>query len=446
MKKRLIRFIIASCLVLAVAFTAFRAVTRDTLWADLTGAEPTFHESWTESDRAHIRQMLAELQSPKKWSPESDLGLELRGVVRHLARTEDVNARGSMDTTPLHAALYCKDLPFAKTLAERGADVNAVNRIARITEEGILAPFQERTETFQHETPLGLACKISKSNAPGIAPEERIALVRLLLDLGANPDIESDGQLPLEIACFQMRRETDAGSEAIAGLLLDHGADCLKPHQVEAFGISLGSCGRLIFGVWSGSPAIVSRMLAAGCDPNGDDTAKVSHQGMPPITLIQIYPSKPGFSHHKPVEILQILLKHGAQATRKNDEDGATALHRFCANSCANIWSGSPATYDASMCKTRHELAQLLLSQGADPNIQDNEGNTPLMNIDAKGGTGYTTGPHGTALVQLLIDHGADLSLRNKAGEDAIAVHERLEHPDIVKTLKAAKAKPASGK
>lgn len=58
-------------------------------------------------------------------------------------------------------------------------------------------------------------------------------------------------------------------------------------------------------------------------------------------------------------------------------------------------------------------LVELLLSRGADPNIQDSRGNTPLHDAAISGDV---------TVARALVRGGADVTVRNSAGEDVLAV------------------------
>ena len=93
------------------------------------------------------------------------------------------------------------------------------------------------------------------------------------------------------------------------------------------------------------------------------------------------------FYSHDP-RIVQRALDAGADVNMK-DEDGHTPLHWAC-------------TYG------NEEICRLLLEHGADPNARDDNGRTPLH---------WACLYNHTAIVRLLIEHGADAGARDDQGE-----------------------------
>ena len=87
------------------------------------------------------------------------------------------------------------------------------------------------------------------------------------------------------------------------------------------------------------------------------------------------------------------LLKNFTNINEQNDF-GETALH--CAADMSN-----------------GEIAQLLISKGANVNIKDNEGRTPLFYI-------YSFGFDAENLEEILINAGADVSIKDNEGKTYI--------------------------
>jgi ankyrin repeat protein len=74
----------------------------------------------------------------------------------------------------------------------------------------------------------------------------------------------------------------------------------------------------------------------------------------------------------------------------------------------------------------KKNTAKLLLEYGADPNIQDDFGVTALMHVSEKGNTD---------IAKLLLKHGAKLNLPNNGGATALMYAVTYNKPDMVKLL-----------
>jgi len=95
---------------------------------------------------------------------------------------------------------------------------------------------------------------------------------------------------------------------------------------------------------------------------------------------------------HGTAEMVESLLKHGADAKATNDR-GVTAL----------IWGAADA-----------DKVRLLIEHGADPNARSKLGNTPLMVAAASSS--------GAAAVRILLEHGADITARNERGRTPLRI------------------------
>lgn len=100
--------------------------------------------------------------------------------------------------------------------------------------------------------------------------------------------------------------------------------------------------------------------------------------------------------------LMKLLLAHGADPKAKNDF-GDTAL-----SALAGIGWVEGVTYDHSSEESL-EAAKLLLDLGLDPNSQNKDVRTPLMGAAHKGRTN---------MIQLLVDRGAKLDMRDKGSRD----------------------------
>lgn len=107
----------------------------------------------------------------------------------------------------------------------------------------------------------------------------------------------------------------------------------------------------------------------------------------------------------------------------------------------------------------RAEVVRLLLKRGADPNIQDERGNTALiecawhadaalelikhgakLNIQNKDGLTALINSVSPDVARILVENGADLYVRDKEGKTALDEAKRFNRPDKATVLEAAQA------
>lgn len=108
----------------------------------------------------------------------------------------------------------------------------------------------------------------------------------------------------------------------------------------------------------------------------------------------------------------------------------------------------------------RAEVVRILLDQGADPNLQDDRGNTALIerawyadaalalirhganiNIQNKDGLTALINSVSPDVARVLLENGADLYLRDKDGKTALQEAKQFNRPDKAAVLEAAQAR-----
>ena len=155
----------------------------------------------------------------------------------------------------------------------------------------------------------------------------------------------------------------------------------------------------------------VKRMLDSGVDPNlYDDFYNNANTGLMKA------------AHHGYTDIAELLLENGANLETK-DSMGMTALSygvsakrydivEFLLNVGANpnnINKGGYTPLASALLHGNEKISRLLIERGANLNNKDNKGNTPLM---------YTNDGE-IDIVELLLENGADPTLQNNDGKSA---------------------------
>jgi ankyrin repeat protein len=185
--------------------------------------------------------------------------------------------------------------------------------------------------------------------------------------------------------------------------LLDNGADIRLPNR--------GGEGPGLIAARAGDIAIMRALLTKGLDPNANE---------PPLERGYMITSL--VSKGAPLSLL-------AEAARNGHADlGALLLDAGAEPNVRDGQGRSPLYWAAA---TGHaEVVELLLARGADVHLGARSGDTPLV-VAAQNGH--------ERVVQSLLEHGADPALR---ADDALALEAAREngHAEVVRLLTAATA------
>ena len=273
-----------------------------------------------------------------------------------LAESVDVNAPQPDGATPLHWAAHWNDLDTATLLLQAGADVNVVNEL------GV--------------TPLSLA-----------ALNASAAMTDALLSAGADPNAaRPSGETVLMTGAR-------TGNAVLVRALLVAGAD------VHARAHFRGQT-PLMWAASEGHADVVRVLLEGGADVH----ARSKH-GTTALLLA---------ARNGDVDTARVLLGAGADANaaepmlavdaRIDVEESQTSGRSPLLVASASVVATSGWEYGLVVTPSTHEtLAIFLLEQGADPNVPDSIGRTPLH-------AAVETGK--ADLVQALLEQGADPNAR----------------------------------
>ena len=253
----------------------------------------------------------------------------------------DANAQEEDHNTPLHVAVANGHLELIRTLLGHGVDVNAVARydvtpLHTALEYGHVdiaqlliqngADVHARDE--DHWTPLHLASYRKKAE-----------IVKILILYGADINARNESQrTPLHVASF-------SGAAEAARLLIEHGVEFEERDERQRMPLHLAS--------YNGRAEVVRLLIQLGADVNAQEKSQST-----PLHLVS---SVPVLSLCDTVTVVHLLIEHGA-GVNMYDRNHKTPLHRLASSSEPNALS-----------------LRLLLENGADVDVEDDEGLTPYQ-------------------------------------------------------------------
>ena len=296
-------------------------------------------------------------------------------LVQHLLdrHPEKIIYRDSTLWSPLVGALKSGHVQVAELLVKRGAPVH-----------------------IQGDPPL--CCAIRHSNESN----GRVNAVHFLLKNDAQVNaVDGESMTPLHWAAY-------VGCPTVARILLEHGADAgvqnesgqVPLHLVPALGDNH------IYKEESEDERLeLARLLLEGSRGDRDVNAQDS-DGKTPLHHA---------THNRWPKISQLLLAHGANA-HVEDKKGRNSLHQLM------------PLLNKEDPQDVVKITQLLLEQGVDVNVLDEDRNTPLH---------FSSSCGLLENVQLLLDHGAKSDTENVRGEIPLHLVSRTQYDQYSKDKNA---------
>ena len=337
--------------------------------------------------------------------------------------------------TPLHFAAIQGKQYIAALLIEQGANIDETDQLAR-------TPLHYAVSCGHYDTSqffIAHGADINSRDGNGATPlhfaafYDQFFLAQLLISRGADVSaINNEGKTPLH----------EVKSKGVASLLIDSGAN-VNASKIQAasdqyFYHTDGSLYRSYsysFGNQVNTdPSQGATPLHYAVESNNYELVELfSHRG----ANLNASDIKGKTALHKveSVEIAKFLIENGADINARDDSD-CTPLH------CASGVALDPSMMDnliAAMTpsslipksqnnqKDRKSIVSLLIEIGADINIVDNEGQSPVF---------YAVIGRDLDVVKLLIRHGSDISITDNSGKNVLLVAEESKQPKIVSFLR----------
>lgn len=274
-----------------------------------------------------------------------------------------------------------------RVLLEHGADPNVRDGPGRTALlAAVLSCLPEAARVLvEHGADVNIADRNGITPLAAAAYRGNAFFVAFLLQHGARPNVRDRfGKSPIEWAAYY-------GHDDVVGLLR-------RPGAVAPAGRPLrGPAGRrldeaLIAAAEEGTPAAMAALAARGADPNAtvlDGTTEIWVRS-PLLAAVGAHSEKR----------VRFLLNHGADP---------------------NQWVGESLLSDCLMGNDPPDLGllRLLLARGADVNLPDAGGATPLM----------AAAINGVEATRLLLAHGAKVNARSLAGTSALIAASHLPRP-----------------
>ena len=163
----------------------------------------------------------------------------------------DVNAQRDDLWTPLHLAVNIGDLSVARMLLDHQADANSRNDAGQTPLHLLSTRETSQDEDFGSdiaELLLERAANVNEKDNDNATPlhlasyNSRLKIVRVLLDHGANIDVENaQGETPLQIVLRSNDKVQEDGV-SVARLLLEHGAEAYGRDKYHISTSDLACC------------------------------------------------------------------------------------------------------------------------------------------------------------------------------------------------------------
>ena len=332
----------------------------------------------------------------------------------------DINRANDFGNTPLHYAAWASDFEAFKYLFDKGANIKAKNSRgqtplqyscmggnfeimkycvskgmdikAKCDDESSLihwAAYGGNLEMFKYLESEGLNYNTrDKDGSPPIfwaASGNRIEIIKYLVE-----EKNVDVNFVDELGIIPLKSAIEKGHYDVAKYLLEKGADINYKMEDNVTWLELAA--------QNNNPELIKLLIDKGCKVNVFDDF-----GNTPLTSA---------AGHGNIDVVKILIENGAKL-----EPGICKRE-----SCTN--RGQTPLHSASW--RNPAIVEYLVKKGADPNVKDLEGNTPMHNV---------TWSDSIRSINILCENGGNVNIQNNNGRTPLMMAIKKNKTEIMKAF-----------
>uniref|UniRef100_A0ABD2XM61 Uncharacterized protein n=1 Tax=Trichogramma kaykai TaxID=54128 RepID=A0ABD2XM61_9HYME len=421
-----------------------------------------------------------------RWIDDEILDAFFEGFEQARSNPVLVDARDIAGRTPLHRALTREHWRMARSLLKAGADPNLaradgetpLHMICKRKSASYVELFFESVEEFDRPLRVDVGDKAGNTPLHYALALDRPETAELLLRRGADPNLaNSTGSTALHILCAKYH--TTGWTERLFRAMSD---DRYHPRLRIDAPDKHGNTA-LHWALRTDNDRLVGLLLDGGADPNlaDCDGSAALHLVCRDLDLRRAL-DPPRWRRKSRLEfgrrdsprrrrieardkLMRLLLKKGADPNQ-GDAEGSTPLHVCLKNEddelvamfLKNVDRGSFRidTRDTSGNTPLHlavhnesrEMMKLLLKKGADPNLSDGQGFTPVLSICKGNRATEWAGAKYYDLARVLFEHSRNrfkpvaLDGRDESGDTPLHLALRSENRNLVELLLKKGANP----